>query len=199
MVISSYATKRGGQRMSPLSRKFSSSVGDCDIGAYFDSLTNSILSTSHSMCSAETQPRVQSPIYPMKRKRQQRIMIKKRRFQNKTIRKQLWLLLLWLLHQRDRLYQQKIELLCKKERSLGYRWRYLNHQTMYRRCLLLARCHFKDMSNWKRNYHQVTSFFVLWVRIVNQLPPLWIKSLLPWIGLNFDVCFVVCAITPTQS
>lgn len=53
--------------MSPLPRKFSSSVGDCDIGDYFDSLTNSILSTSHSMCSAETQPRVQSPTYPMKR------------------------------------------------------------------------------------------------------------------------------------
>ena len=53
--------------MSPLPRKFSSSVGDCDIGAYFDSLTNSILSTSHSMCSAETQPRAQSPTYPMKR------------------------------------------------------------------------------------------------------------------------------------
>ena len=53
--------------MSPLPRKFSPSVGDCDIGAYFDSLTNSILSTSHSMCSAETQPRVQSPTYPMKR------------------------------------------------------------------------------------------------------------------------------------
>lgn len=56
--------------MPSLSRNFSfgsSSVGDCDIGAYFDSLTNSILSTSHSMCSAETQPRVQSPTYPMKR------------------------------------------------------------------------------------------------------------------------------------
>ena len=58
------------RRMPSLPRNFSfgsSSVGDCQyIGAYFDSLTNSILSTSHSMCSAETQPRVQSPTYPMK-------------------------------------------------------------------------------------------------------------------------------------